>query len=196
DRRGGVDRAELAQERQVQVVNVLVGAEHQGDVREVRRAGRRPVVAIVPVGQERVDEHPAAPRRQAEPGLAVPGQGDGSPGPFGTNVVQRSSLSTTGSGSVPALCSTSRQRPCRRPRTDQEQFDSGPSTPNRSSGMPSSRDMPSRSAAPWLTTTARPVVIAGSETASATRSSAPATRSATTADGSPSGGVQLACSAG
>ena len=70
-------------------------------------------------------------------------------------MVQRSSL-RMGSGRVPALCSSSRQRPRRWPSTDQEQLDSGPSTPNSSSGMPSSRDMPSRSAAPWLTTTASP----------------------------------------
>ena len=38
--------------------------------------------------------------------------------------------------------------------TDQEQFASGPSTLMPSAGRPSSRSMPSRSAAPWLTTTA------------------------------------------
>ena len=60
---------------------------------------------------------------------------------------QRSSLST-GSGSVPALCSTSRQCPCRRDTTDQAQLASGPMTPQRSSGRPSSRAAPSLIAAP------------------------------------------------
>jgi hypothetical protein len=58
--------------------------------------------------------------------------------------------------------------------------------------------MPSRSAAPWLTTTASPVppVRLSSLTLAATRRSAASTRSATTRVGSPSGGFQLACSAG
>ena len=57
--------------------------------------------------------------------------------------------------------------------------------------------MPSRSAAPWLTTTARPSrPLPCSATAVAVRCSAAATRSATAAPGSPSGGVQVACSSG
>ena len=56
--------------------------------------------------------------------------------------------------------------------------------------------MPSRSAAPWLTTTASPVVIPGSATASATRCSAPPPVRRPRPTARPSGGVQLACSTG
>jgi len=61
--------------------------------------------------------------------------------------------SGTGSGSRPTLCSSSRHRPDRRPRTDHEQFASDPIT-RSVSGSPSRRDIPNPIAAPWLTTTA------------------------------------------
>src|ERR1022692_4746492 len=97
----------------------------------------------------------------------------------------------TGSGSLPTLCSSSRHRPARRPRTDQEQFPSDPIT--RSVGeSPSSRVMPNPIAAPWLTTTAS----APPGTLAAIRSKASAVRSVTTAIGSPPGGDQTWCSPG
>lgn len=107
-------------------------------------------------------------------------------------LVDQRSSPRTGSGSVPALCSSTRhpERPV--PISDHEQFDSGPSAPHRCSGNPSNRAMPSLIAAPWLTTTASPP--AGRS--SAIRSSAPATRPAITVPVSPPGGDQAACSAG
>ena len=75
-----VDRAELAQERQVQVVRVLVRAEHERDVGEIRRRGGRRVAPVGAIGQERVDQHPAVPRHEAKARLAVPGDGDVRPG--------------------------------------------------------------------------------------------------------------------
>jgi hypothetical protein len=90
-------------------------------------------------------------RMFSAPRLPVPGDGRAAHGSFGIIGLHspgHRSSDSTGSGRVPALCSSSRHRPYRTPRTDHEQLDSGPSTPNSSSGMPSSRDMPSRSAAP------------------------------------------------
>ncbi len=54
---------------------------------------------------------------------------------------QRSSPNT-GSGKVPALCSSTRHLVRPTPISDQAQFASGPSIPHKSSGIPSSRAMP------------------------------------------------------
>jgi hypothetical protein len=59
----------------------------------------------------------------------------------------RSSLNT-GSGRVPALCSTRRQPALPSSNTDQQQLANPPSRLHRSSGKPSSLSMPRRSAAP------------------------------------------------
>src|ERR1022692_1454567 len=97
----------------------------------------------------------------------------------------------TGSGSVPTLCSSSRHRPERWPRSDHEQLASGPIT-RSVSGSPSSRDNPSPIAAPWLTTTASdpPGKL------SAIRSNASPALSATAAVASPCGGDQIWYSSG
>lgn len=63
------------------------------------------------------------------------------------SLAARSSL-RTGSGRVPALCSTRRQPVWPSSRTDQQQLDRLPNRPHNSSGKPSQCSMPMRTAAP------------------------------------------------
>lgn len=104
------------------------------------------------------------------------------------------SSESTGSGSVPALCSSSRQprpSPLASPSIDHEQLPSGPSRHQTSSGRLSTRPTPQRTAPPWLTSTN----VAPRGVAATASTNAACTRSPTSTSVSPSAGCQtLACS--
>src|ERR1700683_4142972 len=109
----------------------------------------------------------------------------------GRRALSPSSATSTGSGSAPTLYSSSRQRPPP-PRLDSRHQQQFPSPPVTRSSRPSKRDMPQVSEAPCPTTTIR----ASGAASSAIRDKAAAVRSATVVTGSPSGGSQVASSAG